>query len=175
MGIKALANAVEFLGADAEDSGCLLKGEGIIAIPLSAVVGTLVGGFICVFVYIANKRFKSTVGLTIFTVSLFLLLSAGLFSGGCHKFEMVYGFTPVVWTLSGDFWSVNRLPMTIFKPFGYSDQRTVVQMVTFWTWLLLSLALHFIKYKRCRKPAGNPDPVDTQWKESTKSTHSIKK
>jgi high-affinity iron transporter len=132
-----------------------LTGEGIIAIPLSAVVGTLVGGTICVFIYYANKHFKSTVGLTIFTVSLFLLLSTGLFSGGCHKFEMVYGYTPVVWTLSGEFWSVDRLPMTIFKPFGYSDQRTVLQIVTFWGWLLFGLVLHYIKYKRCRKPSAS--------------------
>jgi high-affinity iron transporter len=139
-----------------------LTGQGIIAIPLSAVVGTLVGGFICVFIYYANKRFKSVVGLTVFTVGLFVLLSAGLFSGGCHKFEMVYGFTPVVWTLRGDFWSVDHLPMTIFKPFGYSDQRTVVQMVTFWGWLLFGLALHYIKYRTCRKPAGNENKMDQE-------------
>ena len=39
---------------------------------------------------------KSTVGLTIFTVALLLTLSTGLFSGGCHKFEMVYGYTKEV-------------------------------------------------------------------------------
>jgi hypothetical protein len=29
MGIKELADAVELLGCDAKNSGCLLKGEGI--------------------------------------------------------------------------------------------------------------------------------------------------
>jgi high-affinity iron transporter len=134
-----------------------LTGEGIIAIPLSAVVGTVVGGAVCIFIYYANKRFKSTVGLTIFTVGLLLLLSTGLFSGGCHKFEMVYGYTTVVWQLTGTFWSVDRLPMTIFKPFGYSDTRTVLQIVTFWGWLFFGLLLHYLKYRRCRKPALESD------------------
>ncbi|KAG7347199.1 hypothetical protein IV203_006268 [Nitzschia inconspicua] len=132
-----------------------LTGQGIIAIPLSAVVGSVVGGAICLFIYYANKHFKSRTGLTIFTVSIFVLLSTGLFSGGCHKFEMAYGFTTVVWTLDGNFWSVDRLPMTIFKPFGYSDTRTVLQIATFWGWMLMSLFLHYLKYKRCRKPAAD--------------------
>lgn len=128
-----------------------LTGEGVKAIPLSAVVGCVAGGIVCVGIYQANKRMKSTVGLTIFTVGLLLLLSTGLFSGGCHKFEMAYGYTRVVWELEGDFWSVDRLPMTIFKPFGYSDMRTVLQIATFWGWLVLSLILHWRKYKLCRK------------------------
>jgi high-affinity iron transporter len=149
-----------------------LTGEGILAIPLSAVVGTVVGGSICIFIYYANKHFKSTVGLTIFTVSLFMLLSTGLFSGGCHKFEMVYGFTTVVWTLEGNFWSVDRLPMTIFKPFGYSDVRTVLQMATFWGWLLFGLILHYLKYRRCRKPPAD-DAVDAITKATDSSPETI--
>lgn len=129
-----------------------LTGEGIKAIPLSAIVGCVTGGVICIGIYMANQRMKSTVGLTIFTVLLLIVLSTGLFSGGCHKFEMAYGFTPIVWQLKGDFWSVDRLPMTIFKPFGYSDTRTVLQMVTFWGWFFFSLFLHYRKYKLCRKP-----------------------
>lgn len=139
-----------------------LTGEDMKAIPLSAVIGSLVGGAICVFIYYANRRFKSTVGLTVFTVSLFLLLSTGLFSNGCHKFEMVYGSTPVVWSLDGDFWSVDSLPMTVFKPFGYSDQRTVLEMVSFWLWLLFGLILHYCKYKKCRKPVGLEEETATK-------------
>ena len=129
-----------------------LTGEGIIAIPLSAVVGTLVGGIICVLIYYANHYFKSTKSLTIFTVALFLILSTGLFTGGCHNFEKVYGYTHTVYTIEGDFWSIDRLPMTIFKPFGYSDTRTVLQVTCFWVWLAFCLLLHFIKYKKCMKP-----------------------
>jgi high-affinity iron transporter len=136
-----------------------LTGEGIKAIPLSAVVGSVTGGIVCVGIYIANQRMKSTVGLTIFTVSLLIILSTGLFSGGCNKFEMAYGYTTVVWQLQDDFWSVDRLPMTIFKPFGYSDTRTVVQIITFWVWLFFSLILHYRKYKQCRKPSGGDSSV----------------
>eukprot|EP00934_Nitzschia_sp_Nitz4_P008709 Nitzschia sp. Nitz4//scaffold39_size137210//108493//109545//NITZ4_003217-RA/size137210-processed-gene-0.99-mRNA-1//1//CDS//3329550437//8699//frame0 len=133
-----------------------LTGEGIKAIPLSAVVGCVAGAAICGAIYIANQRMKDVVGLTVFTVGLLLLLSAGLFEGGCHEFEEVYGMTPTVWHLHGDFWSVDRLPMTIFKPFGYSDHRTVLQMVTFWVWIIVGLALHWRKYKACRKSLLNP-------------------
>ncbi len=129
-----------------------LTGEGIIAIPLSAVVGTLVGGIICVLIYYANHYFKSTKALTIFTVFLFLTLATGLFTGGCHNLEKVYGYTQTVYVIEGDFWSVERLPMTIFKPFGYSDTRTVLQIACYWSFMLFSLTLHYFKYKKCAKP-----------------------
>jgi high-affinity iron transporter len=129
-----------------------LTGEGIIAIPLSAVVGVVVGGVVCVLIYYANHKFKSTKALTMFTVGLFILLSTGLFTGGCHNFEKVYGSTPIVYEIKGDFMSVERLPMTIFKPFGYSDTRTVLQVCCFWVWMAFSLLLHFVKYKKCAKP-----------------------
>lgn len=128
-----------------------LTGEGILAIPLSALVGVLVGGAICVLIYYANHYFKSTKALTIFTVGLFLFLSTGLFTGGCANFEKVYGSTPIVYELQGDFWSIDRLPMTIFKPFGYNDTRTVLQMCCFWIWMAFSLTLHYFKYKICMK------------------------
>lgn len=131
-----------------------LTGEGIIAVPLSAVVGVFVGGIICVLIYYANHYFKSTKALTVFTVFLFLILSTGLFTGGCHNFETVLGYTPTVYVIEGDFWSIDRLPMTIFKPFGYSDTRTVLQMCCFWIWLFFSLVLHYIKFKKCMKPSS---------------------
>lgn len=136
-----------------------LTGEGIKAIPLSAVVGCGIGGAICAGIYIANHRMKNTVKLTVFTVGLLLILSTGLFSGGVYKFEMVYGYTPIVWQLDDEFWSVDRLPMTIFKPFGYSDTRTLLQMVSFWVWLFFSLFLHWRKYKLCRKPPPGDESV----------------
>ena len=127
-----------------------LTGDGVYSIPLSAVIGVVVGSIVCLGIYYANHRLKSTLGLTIFTVTLLLLLSTGLFSGGCHKFEMAYGFTPIVYELHGDFWDVERLPMTIFKPFGYSDTRTVLQLVCYWTSLFFGLALHYRKWRLCR-------------------------
>jgi high-affinity iron transporter len=128
-----------------------LTGGNLWEIPLSAVIGTVVGAVVCVGIYMANKRLTKPFALTAFTVSLLLLLSTGLFAGGCHKFERVYGMTHVVWTLPGTFWSVERLPMTLFKPFGYSDTRTVLQMGCYWGWLVLGLLLHYRKYCQCRK------------------------
>ena len=128
-----------------------LAGDEVKSIPLSALLGLFVGGIICIAIYYANQRMQNTRGLTIFTVGLLLLLSTGLFSGGCHKFELVYESTPVVFSLEGDFWDVNRLPMTIFKPFGYDDTNTVLQIVSFWVWMFFSLLLHYRKWKTCRK------------------------
>jgi len=141
-----------------------LTGEGMIAIPLSAVVGFLVGGIICVLIYYVNRYFRSTKALTIFTVALFLILSTGLFTGGCHNFEGVFGKTSTVYEIDGKFWSIDRLPMTIFKPFGYSNKRTVLQICCFWIWLVFSLILHYFKYKKCMKPpsALNSDVAATQ-------------
>ncbi|OEU13037.1 iron permease [Fragilariopsis cylindrus CCMP1102] len=142
-----------------------LTGEGIVAIPLSAVIGLLVGGFIVVLIYYANRHFKSTKALTIFTVGLFILLSTGLFTGGCNNFEKVLGKTPTIYTIEGDFWSIDRLPMTIFKPFGYSDTRTVLQMCCFWVWIAFCLLLHYIKYKKCVKPSSALSEVTTDERE----------
>ena len=124
-----------------------LHGEDAIKIPLSAVVGSLVGGLAGWGIYYANGRMKNKLSLAIFSSGLLHLLSTGLFTSGCHKFEMVFSSTPVVYKLDGDFWSVDRLPMTIFKPFGYSDERTVLQMVCFWMWFILGLLLHYRKYR----------------------------
>jgi high-affinity iron transporter len=124
-----------------------LTGEGVKAIPLSAVVGSAVG-FLCgMGIYWANRRFTNKIGLTIFAVLLLVFLSTGLFSGGCHKMEIELGETMTVWQIHGDFWSVQRLPMTIFKPFGYTDKRTLLEILCFWLWLAMSILLHYRKYR----------------------------
>ena len=125
-----------------------LRGEGAKAIPLSAVVGSIIGALLGAAIYYANKSMKDKRILAIFMASLLVFMSTGLFTGGCHNFEEVFGSTPVVWRIAGDFWSINRLPMTILKPFGYSDSRTVLQIVCFWSWLLLSSVLHYRGHRR---------------------------
>jgi high-affinity iron transporter len=126
----------------------LLRGEGIKAIPLSAVAGSAVGLVCGLGIYFANKKLTSKHRLAVFTTLLLLFLSTGLFSGGCHNIEKATTQTAQVWSIQGDFWSVNRLPMTILKPFGYSDTRTVLQIVCFWTWLAFGVAMHGFKYRR---------------------------
>ena len=123
-----------------------LTGNGARRIPLSGAVGLVIGMAGCSGVYYANQKFKSTVGLTTFISSLLLLFSAGLFTGGCHEFEVVYGYTPVVWRIRGEFWNAEKLPMTLLQPFGYSSTRTVLQLACFWSWLLAGIALHLRKY-----------------------------
>ena len=148
-----------------------LTGTGVLSIPLSAVIGIVVGAIVCLGIYYANHKLKSTLGLTIFTVTLLMMLSTGLFSGGCHKFEMAYGFTPIIYKLEGDFWDVERLPMTIFKPFGYSDTRTVLQCVCYWVWLAFGLLLHYRKWRLCRHTTtSSSNGSDTNESSSSSST-----
>ena len=124
-----------------------LNGEKALSIPLSAVVGSAVGLLAGWGIYYANSKMENKLSLAIFSAGLLHILSTGLFTSGCHKFEMVFGSTPEVYRIHGDFWSIDRLPMTIFKPFGYSDTRTVLQIVCFWSWMILGLLLHYRKWR----------------------------
>lgn len=124
-----------------------LTGENMKSLPLSAVIGSIVGLAAGYAIILANSRLKNKIQLAIFTVFVLIMLSAGLFSGGCRKLENEFGQTQMVWELNGDFWSVDTLPMTLLKPFGYSDSRTILQIITFWSWLALSAILHYRKYR----------------------------
>lgn len=48
-------------------------------------------------------------------------------------------------------WSEKRLPMAIFKPFGYSAGPTVLMTTCFWLWLLFGIVLHAWKYISSKK------------------------
>ena len=109
-------------------------------------------------IYIANQRFTDRRALAAFVAALLLVLSAGLFTGGMHNLEVEIQSTRTVWTLHGAFWSIDRLPMTVLKPFGYNDSRTVLEMCTYWSWVLLGCLLHYRKYKRAPKIEGNAPP-----------------
>jgi high-affinity iron transporter len=125
-----------------------LTGDELVAVPLSAVVGSAVGLLCGLGIYWANRKLTNKLGLTVFAVLLLVFLSAGLFSGGCHGLEAEIGQTTQVWEISGSFWSAHRLPMTILKPFGYTDTRTVLEITSFWSWLALSAVLHYSKVRR---------------------------
>ena len=128
-----------------------LTGEGLKAIPLSAIVGTVIGLLCGLGIHYANRTLKRKERLAIFTSTLLLFLSAGLFSGGCGNIEKATKATKQVWSIEADFWSTDRLPMTIIKPFGYTDTRSILQIVCFWTWLALGIALHCFKYKQSKR------------------------
>eukprot|EP00544_Gedaniella_sp_CCMP2646_P003479 CAMPEP_0202491036 /NCGR_PEP_ID=MMETSP1361-20130828/8230_1 /ASSEMBLY_ACC=CAM_ASM_000849 /TAXON_ID=210615 /ORGANISM="Staurosira complex sp., Strain CCMP2646" /LENGTH=353 /DNA_ID=CAMNT_0049121029 /DNA_START=211 /DNA_END=1272 /DNA_ORIENTATION=- len=129
-----------------------LTGEGLKAIPLSAVVGTVIGLLCGLGIHYANGSLKRKEWLAIFASTLLLFLSTGLFSGGCGNIEKATkATTKQVWSIDAEFWSTDRLPMTILKPFGYTDTRSVLQIICFWTWLLLGIVLHCYKYKQSQR------------------------
>ena len=80
--------------------------------------------------------------------SLTLFLSVGMFVGACHEFEELWGETPDVWTIENPAFSSNQFPLAILVPFGWSSDRTILQMCTFWFGLALGCALHYIKWSR---------------------------
>ena len=120
-------------------------------IPLSALVGIVVGLLAGLAIYFASLRMANKFWLAFFLAFVFGQLSIGLFTGGCHEFEEVWGETPKVWKIQGDFWNHKKLPMALLKPFGYSASRTVLQIACFWSWTALALGLHYYKYKSSQK------------------------
>lgn len=76
-----------------------LTGEGAKAIPLSGLIGIAVGGLMGALIYVANKQLKNKAWLAAFMAVLLLFLSVGLFVGGAHEFEEIYGETPKVYNI----------------------------------------------------------------------------
>ncbi|KAL7568955.1 hypothetical protein ACA910_000699 [Epithemia clementina (nom. ined.)] len=125
-------------------------GTGAEAIPLSALVGIFVALFIGLGIYWANQRLSNKVWLAVFMSGLTLFLAVGLFVGACHEFEEVWGETAVVWEAEKDFWDHSKFPFVIVKPFGYSSERTVLQICAFWLFLAAGLTLHILKWNATR-------------------------
>ena len=126
-------------------------GTGAKAIPISALVGIVISLFIGIGMYIANHRMKSKFWLAFVMSGLTLFLAVGLFVGGLHEFEEVWGETKEVWAIQNPRMSHKEFPMVIFKPFGYSSSRTVLQITSFWCFLALGLACHYLKWDATKK------------------------
>ena len=120
-------------------------------IPLSGLIGIVIGFVLGISIYIANNKQKNMVWLAVFMAALTGQLAIGLFTGGCNEFEKALGETRTVWTIDGAFWDHNKLPMTVIKPFGYSSTRTVLQICAFWSWTSIILLLHYRKYLQSKK------------------------
>jgi high-affinity iron transporter len=146
-----------------------LSGDGLVAVPLSAAIGSIIGLLCGLGIYWANKKFTNKLGLTIFAVLLLVSISAGLFSGGCHKLETEMGKTTEVWEINGKFWSAERLPMTILKPFGYSDTRTVLQIASYWSWLALCAVLFYRKVRMSPKVGRELNETEDEESDDTGS------
>ena len=125
-----------------------LTGDDLEAIPISALVGIIVGLGVGLIIYAANRRLNNKLYLCCFITLLLIFLSTGLMVGGVHEFEEVWGETKVVWTIGAKALNSKQLPMALVKPFGYSHYRTVLMMVTFWSWLLLAACCHYCMYRR---------------------------
>ena len=117
-------------------------GDGALAIPLSALAGTVLALFVGIGIYFTNKKLEKKGDLAFFMSALTGFLSVGLFIGGCHEFEEVWGKTTKVWKIQNSFWSYKRVPMALAKTFGYSSSRTVLQISCFWFWVSLTVVLH---------------------------------
>jgi hypothetical protein len=101
---------------------------------------------------------------------LTLFLSVGLFVGGCHEFEEVWGETREVWSVNNEFFSSSKFPFVLLKPFGYTSTRTVLQITTFWLWLALGLLLHYIKWDKTKKVRAMYPDESESIKEVTEPT-----
>jgi high-affinity iron transporter len=128
-----------------------LASDELKSIPISALTGTAVALVLGLGIYWANNRMNNKAWLAFVMSGLTLFLSVGLFVGGCHEFEEVWGETPKVWVIENDFWSHKTFPMVLLKPFGYSSSRTVLQMCCFWLWLALGLFLHYVKWSKSKQ------------------------
>jgi high-affinity iron transporter len=130
-------------------------GTGAKAIPVSALIGVAISAVLGAGIYIANHKMNNKFWLSLFMSGLTLMLAVGLFTGGLHEFEEVYGETTLVWSISNDFWSHSSFPMVIVKPFGYSSSRTVLQMCAFWSFLALGLGYHYLKWTATKTAKAN--------------------
>lgn len=128
-----------------------MLGNSARSIPVSAVVGTVIGLAGGYGTYWASNNMNDTLSIAFFLANLTGWLSVGLFMGGCHEFEEVWGMTPYIWKIGGDFWSHKRFPMVMVKVFGYTHKRTVLQFCTFWFWFIVSVAYHWYKFQQSQK------------------------
>ena len=52
------------------------------------------------------------------------------------------------------------MPLALFKPFGYSHHPTQLQVGTFWGWVALLLAAHYLKYRLAKRRADKDAAAD---------------
>jgi high-affinity iron transporter len=148
-----------------------LQPELAVAVPGSGAIGIIIGLAIGGIIYIITKLTTKRLALAIGMATLTGWLSTGLFVGGCHEFEEVWGETDVVFTMPGDsktgFWSHKIMPMALFKPFGYSHHPTQLIICTFWLWVALLCVLHALKYLQAKRKADKADAAKPDPKELT--------
>lgn len=139
-----------------------LDDKGAEAIPLSGIVGLIVGLFCGALIYAASMLLKDKRKLCIFLAVITGWLSVGLFTGGCHEIEEAVGETPKAWKITADFWSKSKFPMALFKPFGYTSSPTILWLVCLPVWAIILVTLHFIKYQKVKNNSEKVPKAGTE-------------
>lgn len=118
-------------------------GSGAEAIPISALVGIVVALFLGAIIYYANHKMQNKFWLAFFMSGLTLMLAVGLFVGGCHEFEEVWGETDVVWKIENEWLSHDEFPFVILKALWILLQANcpsdhyLLDLFGHWTWISL--------------------------------------
>ena len=110
--------------------------------------------------------------------ALLLFLATGLFTGGMHEFEEVWGMTQNVYNYrdaAGGFFNEKKLPMALVKPFGYSAKRSVLQIASFWTFLCFGCLLHFWKWLSTKKIREAEELAEAEKEEAVKAEETREK
>jgi len=132
-------------------------------IPLSALAGVAIALVPGIGLYVANRytRQKKWLAITMCVVTGWL--ATGLCAGGMHEFEEVLGETEKVFWFPGcqsskaptcTFWNKKKLPMALFRPFGYSHSPTVLEMTSFWGFAVVVVLCHALKIRRAKQHAA---------------------
>ncbi len=138
------------------------------AIPLSAMAGVAIAVVLVSIIYMAiNQRMKNKHWVAFFMAGLMLMLSVGLLVGAVSEFQSLAaakgsssaqgetvedaGNGPFVYTVQRHFFADDRFPFVLLKPFGYSDKRTLVQILCFWLFLAFGLCCHYVMYYRSKQ------------------------
>eukprot|EP00929_Paragymnodinium_shiwhaense_P064703 TRINITY_DN3244_c0_g1_i7.p1 TRINITY_DN3244_c0_g1~~TRINITY_DN3244_c0_g1_i7.p1 ORF type:complete len:340 (-),score=86.66 TRINITY_DN3244_c0_g1_i7:523-1542(-) len=136
-------------------------------IPLSGVAGVAIALVPGIGLYVANRYTTEKTWLAVTMALITGWLAVGLFTGGMHEFEEVLGETDKVFWFPGcssssaptcTFWNKKKLPMALFRPFGYSHSPTVLEMTSFWLVAALCVLLHVVKYQRAKAKASKKAP-----------------
>jgi high-affinity iron transporter len=137
-------------------------------IPISALVGVIIGVGLGALVYVALRFTKQKIALAVAMSVITGWLACGLFTGGMHEFEEVLGETPSVFYMPGceseescTFWHHKKFPGAFIKPFGYSHHPSVLQMVSFWLFAAFLILMHTAKYKLAQRRAKQGSTKDS--------------
>jgi len=113
-----------------------------LAIPLSGLVGVIIGTLLGLSIYFGNKYLKDKRALAIFMAVFLGALASGLFTGGIQYIELeLIGRSRVPFRLPNSMahW---KLPFTLLKPFGYYSNPTVMMIGVYWGYTFLIVLGH---------------------------------